>query len=172
MLAGASLLTASPASASDKGWDDASTVARDALIIAALGVPLVEHDGKGLKQAVFSLGATQAATSGLKAVIHEDRPDHSDDNSFPSGHTSMSFASAATLEKRYGWKVGLPAHVVAAFVAVARVEARKHHVHDVIVGGAIGEAAGWLITTNRNSKVQWLPWGDAHGGGATVAIRF
>lgn len=166
------LSLASPAAASEKGWDNASNVGRHALVAAVFVVPLVERDGKGFKEAVFTLGSAQAVTSGLKAVIHEDRPDHSDDNSFPSGHTSISFASAATLEKRYGWQIGIPAHVVAAFVGLARVEARKHHVHDVIVGAAIGEAAGWLITSKRSSKVQWLPWGDAHGGGVTAAVRF
>jgi membrane-associated phospholipid phosphatase len=68
--------------------------------------------------------------------------------------------------------VGLPAHLVAAFVGVARVKADKHFVHDVIAGAAIGEAAGWLLTSRKNEKVQWLPWGDAHGGGATVAMKF
>ena len=172
LLAGISLATAQPAQASDAGWNTASTVGRDALVAVALGAPLVERDGTGLKQAALTLGATQLVTSGLKGVIHEERPDGSDDNSFPSGHTSISFASAATLEKRYGWQVGIPAHVVAAFVGLARVEARKHYVHDVLVGAAIGETAGWLITSKRDSKVQWLPWGDAHGGGASVAIRF
>lgn len=171
-VAGASLGVAAPAGATEKGWDKASGIGRDALVVFALGVPLVERDGKGFKQAAFSLGATQGVTSVLKGVIHDDRPDHSDDNSFPSGHTSISFASAATLEKRYGWKLGLPAHAVAIFVGVGRVEARKHHVHDVLVGAAIGESAGWLLTSRHDKSVQWLPWGDAHGGGATVALRF
>jgi len=172
LLAGTSLAIAQPAKASAADWDTASTVGRDALVAAAVGAPLVEGDGTGLKQAAFSLGAAQLVTSGLKGVILEERPDGSNDNSFPSGHTSISFAAAATLEKRYGWQVGIPAHVVAAFVGLARVEARKHYVHDVVVGAAIGETAGWLITSKRDSKVQWFPWGDAHGGGASVAIRF
>lgn len=172
LLAGPSLVTAPPAHASAAGWGTASTVGRDALVAVALGAPLVEGDGTGLRQAAFSLGSTQLVTIGLKDVIHEERPDRSDDKSFPSGHTSVSFASAATLEKRYGWKIGVPAHVVAAFVGVARVQARKHYVHDVLAGAAIGEAAGWLLTSRRNGNVQWLPWGDAHGGGLAATFRF
>ena len=84
----------------------------------------------------------------------------------------MSFAAAATLHKRYGWKYGFPAYAVATFVGAARVRADKHFVHDVIAGAALGEAAGWLITTRKDAKVQWLPWGNAHGGGATVAVHF
>jgi membrane-associated phospholipid phosphatase len=161
-----------PARASDSGWATASDIGRDGLVITALGLPAIEGDWQGDKQAAFSIGAAFAVTAALKETIHEERPDASDDKSFPSGHTSVSFAAAATLQKRYGWKIGLPAHAVAAFVGVARVRADKHFVHDVIAGAAIGEASGWLLTTRKNDKVQWLPWGDAHGGGMTVAMRF
>ncbi|MEG3155654.1 phosphatase PAP2 family protein [Sphingomonas sp. RB1R13] len=66
----------------------------------------------------------------------------------------------------------LPAHVVAAFVGVSRVAAKKHYVGDVLVGAAIGEASGWLLSSPRDARVRWLPWGSVHGGGASVAMRF
>lgn len=171
-LAAALLGCSSPAFASTEDWDKASDVARAGLVIAALGVPAVQGDWEGGKQAVFSVGAAYAVTRGLKWAIPEERPDESGDDSFPSLHASTSFAAAATLHRRYGWKVGIPAHAVATFVAVARVEADKHFVHDVIIGAAIGEAAGWLLTTPANENVQWLPWGNTKGGGATVVMRF
>ena len=171
-VAAAALLLATPAQASDHGWATASDVGRDVLVISALGLPAVQGDWPGAKQAAFSLGATALVTTALKETISEERPDGSDNKSFPSGHTSMSFAAAATLEKRHGWEVGVPAHIIATFVGVARVEADKHFVHDVVAGAVIGEAAGWLLTSRKNDKVQWLPWGDAHGGGVTVAMRF
>lgn len=68
--------------------------------------------------------------------------------------------------------MGLPAHLVAGFVGLSRVEAKKHHVHDVLVGAAIGEAAGWLITNKRNDQVDLFPWGDTKGGGVTLSMRF
>ena len=166
------LVLPTPARADEHGWATASDVGRDVLVVTALGLPAVQGDWKGTKQAAFSLGASLVVTTGLKHVIEEERPDESDDNSFPSGHTSSSFAAAATLYKRHGWAIGVPAHVVATFVGVARVKADKHFVHDVIAGAAIGEASGWLLTSRKNEKVQWLPWGDAHGGGVTVAMRF
>jgi membrane-associated phospholipid phosphatase len=172
LAAGAALLLATPAEASDKGWATASDIGRGALVATALGLPSVQGDWEGTKQAAFSLGATFAVTSGLKLVVEEERPDHSDDKGFPSGHTSSSFAAAATLHKRHGWEVGVPAHIVATFVGVARVKADKHFVHDVIAGAAIGEAAGWLLTSRKNDKIQWLPWGNSHGGGIAVAMRF
>ena len=171
-LAGAGLLFATPAAASDSGWALASTVGRNGLMVAALAVPILHGDLEGVGRAGWAMGATRLATDGLKSTIHEERPDESDDRSFPSGHTSMSFSAAATLHKRYGWKYGLPAYAVATFVGAARVKADKHYVHDVVAGAALGEAAGWLLNTPKESKVQWLPWGDAHGGGATVAVHF
>ena len=83
----------------------------------------------------------------LKELVHERRPDGSDNKSFPSGHTSVSSAAAATLEKRYGWKAGLPALAVASFVGLARVETDKHYVHDVLAGAAIGSISGFLLTS-------------------------
>jgi membrane-associated phospholipid phosphatase len=166
------LFLATPAHAGNGDWATASDIGRDVLVVTALGLPTLQGDWKGTKQAAFSLGATFAITTGLKHVIEEERPDESDDKSFPSGHTSSSFAAAATLHKRYGWEVGVPAHLVAAFIGVARVKADKHFVHDVIAGAAIGEAAGWLLTDRKNERVQWLPWADGNGGGVTMAMRF
>jgi membrane-associated phospholipid phosphatase len=168
----AALFLATPAHANEDGWATASDIGRGALVVTALGLPAVQGDWEGTKQAAFSLGAAYAVTSGLKLVIEEERPDESNDKSFPSGHTSSSFAAAATLHKRHGWKVGVPAHLVATFVGVARVKADKHFVHDVIAGAVIGEAAGWLLTSRKSERVQWLPWGDSKGAGFTVAMRF
>lgn len=168
----ASLLFVTPAQASDKGWGTASDVGRNGLVVVALGLPAVQGDWQGTKQAAFSIGSTSLLTTGLKAIISEERPDGSDDKSFPSGHTSVSFAAAASLHKRYGWEVGVPAHVVAAFVGVARVKADKHFTHDVLAGAAIGEAAGWIFASRKNEKVQWLPWGGTHGGGVNMIMRF
>jgi membrane-associated phospholipid phosphatase len=172
-LALLSAACASPAAAlSDRGWDQASSIGRTALIVSALGLPAVKGDWKGEGQAALSTAGAYGLTAILKHAIPEQRPDHSNDRSFPSGHTSVSFAAAATLEKRYGWQVGIPAHVVAAFVGVARVQANKHFVHDVIAGAALGEATGWLLTSRHDGNVQWLPYADRHGAGATVAMRF
>ena len=173
LLAMLSLATASPASAlSHHGWDQSGSIARDGLVAVAFGLPLVRGDWRGAEQAGFSLGGAFIVTVGVKRLIPERRPDGSDDRSFPSGHTSVSFAAAATLEKRYGWRVGLPAHVVAAFVGVSRVAAKKHYVGDVLIGAAIGEASGWLLSSPRDARVRWLPWGSGHGGGASIAMRF
>jgi len=172
VFATALVACSNPARASHEDWSTASDVARTGLLAAALGVPAVQGDWEGGKQAAFSIAGAFVVTQGLKGVIDEERPDKSDNDSFPSGHTSSSFAAAATLHRRYGWEVGLPAHAVATFVAVARVKADKHFVKDVIVGAAIGEASGWIFTRPANANVQWWPWGHTKGGGMTVSARF
>lgn len=171
--AAALALSPAPAAAQSRdNWDDASTAAEYALVLTALGVPTIKGDGKGALQAGGSMAATMAITQLLKRTIPETRPDRSDRRSFPSGHTSLSFAAAATLQERYGWEVGIPAHAVAAFVGVARVEAKKHDWLDVLAGAAIGEAAGLIITKPRDSSVHFLPWGDTRGGGILLVKSF
>lgn len=172
-LALVTLVAASPALGSpDQSWDEASSVARDGLIIAALGVPLLKKDSAGGLQAAASMGAAFGATAGLKEAFPEWRPDRSNRKSFPSGHTSVSFAAAANLQNRYGRKFGIPAHVAAAFVAIARVKARKHDWDDVLAGAAIGEAAGLLVTRRRSSTMVVIPYGDLRHAGVVLAMRF
>ena len=163
---------ASPAAASDHGWSTASGIGRDVLVAAALGVPAVQGDWRGDLQAGGSILLAEGAAYGLKRALPEQRPDHSDNKSFPSGHAALSFAAAATLENRYGWKVGIPAFIVASFVGASRVEDRKHHWYDVAAGAAIGTGSGFLLTTKRTDGVRLVPWADSGGGGLSLAMRF
>lgn len=173
VMATAWLFAVQPADARDlKTWDNASSIGRDALVVFALGVPAVQGDWRGDLDAGLSMGAALGASEALKRIFPERRPDGSDNKSFPSGHASVSFAAAATLQNRYGWQVGVPAQLVAAFVAVSRVQARKHHWYDVVAGAGIGEASGFLFTSKRDATVRVMPWGDAHGGGVGLASRF
>ena len=166
-------LVSTPANARHtRRWDHAGGIGRDVLVLAALGVPAARGDWSGDLQAGGSIGAAFLATEALKRTFPETRPDHSDRRSFPSGHASASFAAAASLQNRYGWQIGLPAQAIAAFVGVSRIEARKHHWYDVVVGAGIGEASGFLITSKHDDAVRVVPWGDAHGGGAALALRF
>lgn len=172
-LAMAALLASStPSLASPRGWDRASSIGRTGLVAVALGLPAIKGDWEGAARSGVAMGGTSLVTYGLKRAIPETRPDGSDRQSFPSGHTSVSFAAAASLESRYGWQAGFPAFAVATFVGIARVQAKKHFVGDVIAGAAIGTAAGFLAGKRQNARVQILPWADLHGGGADLAMRF
>lgn len=164
-LAAGLLAAATPAAAAPVDWGKASDIVRSGLVITAVGLPLADRDWTGLKQDLIALAVAGGSTAALKYSIHERRPDGSDDKSFPSGHTSISFAAAAGLEQRFGWKVGVPAHLAAAFVGLARVKADRHYWHDVIVGAAIGEAAGLLLVDKRHK-------GDRPPVGAGLTLRF
>lgn len=169
----AASLSATPAAASTKGWQDASDIGVYSLMAFSIGLPALKKDGKGALQAAGSLAATSLVTEGLKEAFPKLRPDGSDRKSFPSGHTSRSFAAAATIYNREGAKFGIPAFVVAGFVGLARVEGKKHYWSDVAAGAAIGTASGLLITHKRpDSHTAFMPWVEHKGAGFTVMKSF
>jgi membrane-associated phospholipid phosphatase len=118
------------------------------LPITAAGMTLCFRDREGACQFEKSALLTGSVTMVLKVVIDERRPDGGH-QSFPSGHSSISFASAEFIRRRYGWKFGLPVYAAAAFVAYSRVESKRHYVHDVVAGAAIGIGSSWLFTRHN-----------------------
>ncbi|WP_228237797.1 phosphatase PAP2 family protein [Allomuricauda sp. M10] len=113
----------------------------------ALGSTFIWQDGqKGTYQFSKTLTATLAVTYGLKLAINKERPNKENNYSFPSGHTSVAFASAAFVQKRYGWEYGIPAYLLAGYVGYTRIEANKHDGVDVVAGAAIGIGMGYLFT--------------------------
>lgn len=173
VIGGSLALVATPASAlSHHDWKIASDVGVIGLGVVAVGAPVAGGDWPGFWQAGGSIVVGGGIAEGLKQVVHERRPDGSGNDSFPSAHTAGAFAAAATMHRRYGWEVGIPATLVAAFVGVARVKADKHHWYDVAAGAAIGELSGMLITKPFDSGVRLVPWGDSHGGGVSASLRF
>ncbi|MDE7437637.1 MAG: phosphatase PAP2 family protein [Muribaculaceae bacterium] len=145
-----------------------------ALPAAALIGILAQKDWQGLIQGVETAGATAAATLILKYAVKERRPDGSNMHSFPSGHTSVSFATAGFLQRRYGWKVGAPAYAIAAYVGWGRVYAKKHHWWDVVAGGAIGAGCAYIFTTPfaKKHKLSLAPVYDGTTAGMTAYMEF
>ena len=99
-----------------------------ALLLPVAGVTavLLQKDWQGLKQGVFSGVTTLGVTYALKYIVKKERPDRSDNHSFPSMHTSTSFAAAAFIQRRYGWKWGLPSYILSTYVGWTRVYGKKH----------------------------------------------
>lgn len=182
MIASRSLIAASfavaamsagaPAWAGDHGWRTAADVGVAGLVAGALGTTAAKDDWTGAGQFALDEGTTIAVTYGLKHAFPEMRPNGRNDQSFPSGHTAVSFAAAGYLQDRYGWRVGAPAAAVAAFVGVARIKSRDHHWYDVLAGAALGEGAALAFTRPYDSSVRVVPWATSHGAGLSLAARF
>jgi len=79
-----------------------------------------------------------------------ERPD-GNDYGFPSGHVAFVMSGATFIEKRYGWKWGIPAYLAAASVAYVRVDEDKHHWRDVLASGALAYGVAMLTVTPKNA---------------------
>jgi membrane-associated phospholipid phosphatase len=163
----AALITALAASTPARAdtIEKAGNVLKIAMPLATAGLTVLKDDREGLAQFGIVYGATMLTSFGLKSFIHEDRPDHSDDNSFPSDSTASAFAAASFLDQRYGWEIGLPSYALASFVGYSRVEADKHHVGDVVAGALIGWGFNQLITTRSDITVHPMLGTDYFGLG-------
>jgi membrane-associated phospholipid phosphatase len=80
-------------------------------------------------------------TQGLKYAADRTRPNGSR-HSFPSGHTSATFATAAVIQQHYGWKVAAPFYALGGYVGMSRIVDREHYASDVIFGAALGIVSG------------------------------
>lgn len=135
--------------------------------VASLAAVIVFQDWQGLKQGAFASATSLALTYGLKYVVDKERPDGSNDKSFPSLHTSISFTGATFLYRRYGWEYGVPACIVASYVGWSRTHAKKHDWWDVAAGAAIGIGSDFLYTRPfaRKYKLSVSPvMGNQHMG--------
>ena len=106
-----------------------------------------------------------------EAAIDKTRPDGDCCDSFPSGHASFTFMGASFLQRRYGWKYGLPAYAAATFVAYSRVEADRHFVEDVVAGAAIGFLSSYYFTT-RYPGVSIIPVARRDFAGVTFSMQW
>jgi membrane-associated phospholipid phosphatase len=122
---------------------------------------------------IASLGAdlfraqliAQVLTTGIKEATRRSRPEGSG-FSFPSGHTTVSFASATVLQQHFGWKIGLPAYAVAGYVGASRIGNNRHYLSDVVFGAALGIAAGRTVAVGPGHRLALSPMAVPGGGGA------
>ncbi len=100
---------------------------------------------------VMTNAMNDAGVASLKRSSARLRPDASDRMSFPSAHASTAAGSAVIARRGAGYVRVSPAQkkalrmgasTMAAGTAWARVEARKHHVTDVLTGAAVGAFFG------------------------------
>lgn len=164
-LAGAALLSAGDLDDDITEWamDETPLFGGDALgrsddlrdllgagyVITALLAPSdsFEDKARGLGVGLLSFALEGVVSEGLKDVTGRERPNGSNDRSFPSGHATNSAARAHLIRRNLaaiempGWaRTGLnaTAYTMAASGSFARVEGGKHHMSDVLAGFALG----------------------------------
>jgi membrane-associated phospholipid phosphatase len=134
-----------------------------ALPAATVGTSLIIGDNQGAWQFTKGLMLTGALSYGLKLGVNKQRPDRSNDNSFPSGHTSTVFHSAGYVHRRYGFKYAIPSYALAGFTAVSRIDSKKHDLFDVLAGAAIGLGSNMLFTTKYQREHMELTYTNFEG---------
>ena len=113
---------------------------------------------------IASVGVAFAAKTALKAMVKEERPDHSDNQSFPSGHASMAFAAARSVDKEFRkdciW-IPIAGYAAATAIGVERVVSDRHHWYDVVAGAGVGIGA---------AELTWWLSDKLFGKGRQVAV--
>lgn len=143
-------------------------------------VALLDKNEDLLKNTLY-VGATLAAdgmfTYVLKKSFHRSRPYVNPSNgiinrnplyptasnlSFPSGHTSLAFATATALTFKYPkWYVIAPSYLWACSVGYSRMNLGVHYPTDVLAGAILGSGSAyltykineWFWNKNQNKKL-------------------
>jgi membrane-associated phospholipid phosphatase len=134
----------------------------------AMGSPRGAEAGRDLLRAQIS---ATSWTYALKYAVGRTRP-NGDPRSFPSGHSSATFATAMVLQEHYGWKLGVPMFLAAAYTGAERVTNNKHWASDVAFGALVGVLAGRTVTLHvRQERLDVQPLVAPRGGGIMVRVQ-
>ncbi len=148
--------------------EDSGDILQLALPISAGAMSLIKRDYDGTKKLALSYSTTIAITYSLKYLVHKQRPEgRYRFDSFPSGHTASAFSGASFIQRRYGWKYGWPAYVLAGIVGISRMEGPDgyHDIIDVAAGAAIGIGSTYIFTKpySKNNITISFSSGKDHG---------
>jgi membrane-associated phospholipid phosphatase len=129
---------------------------------AAFGATIVWPEEKlaGSKQFIWAAGVSTVATYALKYAINKERP-NGESHAFPSGHASRAFMGAEFIRRKFGWKAGVPAYLLAGYTGYTRVHANKHDYWDILGGAAVGIASSYIFAKPFTQKVN-LSFGRQH----------
>ena len=131
----------------------------------ATGKEKVKHLGTDMLSAQI---VAQTLTQVLKVSTQRERPDGSNNHSFPSGHASATFATATVLQRHLGWRAAVPTYTLATYVAMSRLQENRHFLSDVVFGSTLGVVAG--RTTTRHGRAHWAFIPDISKGHAAVLL--
>jgi membrane-associated phospholipid phosphatase len=122
------------------------------------GYGLIKHDTITLDKGIeigTALLVSGAVTLILKKLVNRPRPfttypdieklTSGGSGSFPSGHTSMAFATATSLSLVYPkWYVIAPSFLWASTVAYSRMDLGVHYPSDILGGVVVGTLSAYL----------------------------
>lgn len=109
----------------------------------------------GIMSAVALLGSLLINNNIVKNIVQRPRPfvtftdlqiiiPTPSEFSFPSGHTSSSFAAAAVFYRHLPKKLGLPSVILAGLIGFSRLYVGVHYPTDVIAGIIMGILLSYL----------------------------
>lgn len=149
-----------------KALRDYSIFVSNTTTLFSLGTPivmgvtaLINKNDDLLKDAIYvgaSIGVDAVLTYGLKRAINRPRPYVSYPNdidpyeqlnslSFPSGHTSLAFATATSLSlSNPKWYIIAPSYVWAVSVGYSRMNLGVHYPTDVLAGAVLGAGSAYV----------------------------
>ena len=127
------------------------------------------------------------AVNSIKRFAKEERPDGSNNQSFPSGHAATAFMGAEFLWQEYKnvspW-IGIAGYTIAAGTGFLRMYNNKHWFTDIVAGAGFGilstKMAYWLYPTIKTTffrgkhlkNVTALPYYNIKSAGIYCNINF
>jgi membrane-associated phospholipid phosphatase len=175
LTTGAQAFTANtkPLTSTEKNIESAGTGLSITLPLVAAGIAWEKSDVRlGWTELAAETLLTVGTAYALKNIVHEERPNGSDNQSFPSDTTALAASGSSFLWGRYGWEYGLPATAVTSFVAYSRIQARDHHWYDTVASMGISAAYGYVVTTPLQRRYNILTELTPLPGGALVRLSY
>lgn len=170
LLVGVFVLGGLSTTASAQTVERIGDIGQIAIPAMALTATAIKGDKSGAVELVLTVAATQALVQTLKVTVDATRP-NGGSGSFPSGHTAVAFSAASFMQKRYGWKYGIPAYAGAALVGWTRVDSKNHYTRDVLVGAGIGIGIGQFLTKPIGKRLSVAPTFGGGGVGFSASIN-
>lgn len=108
---------------------------------------------------VLAVLLTALLTTGIKEIIHEDRPcktmnihyiNCKESSSFPSRHTAIAFSTIPFL--LFDRKFFILLFFYACLIGIGMIYLGLHYPHDVLIGMIIGFSIGMLFVLNQHYK--------------------
>jgi len=126
-----------------------------------------------VSRALFSALIINGVTTMVGQAASSDRSPNGEWGTFPSGHTSSSFAVASVMHQAYGPLAGIPLYGLGTLVAISRLDDGEHYLSDVVMGAVLGTVIGHAVASGRDPEFfGWkvVPYADPASGAGGVAL--